>query len=244
MSERTIVEVAAVDCEVIDAGWSFATDEATAIDAHWSRRTAGNPHLFNGRVMLLHHGEVERDEAGSAAFRGACFETDFKAFMAWREFGFPPTDVRNIFSMAAIETEDGGFVLGEMAAHTAPAGQIYFPSGTPDRSDVRGGRVDIEGSALRELAEETGLGPTDIEPVPGLVLVMDRFRVCCMKRMRAAATAEVLVARIHDWLAAEAHPELTRMHIVREVGGIPTAVPDFVADYLRHMIVRREAYCG
>ena len=228
------MEVDAVDFTLTAAPWPFATEQAAAIERHWQHRTAGNPHLYNGPVLLLHSGAVEAGEVTAKVFRGACFQTDFKTFMAWREFGFPETSVRNIFSMAAIEASDGAFILGEMAPHTAPAGQIYFPSGTPDPSDVKEDRVDIEGSAARELMEETGLGSGEVSFEPGLTLVMDDVRVCCMKPVRAHVTADVLAAKLHAWLARDDRPELARMHIVRTARDILPAMPDFVVAYLEY----------
>lgn len=226
-------------CTLSEASWPYAVEEAAAIEAHWRKRRAGNPDLFDGRVLLLSEGDVVSGEAAEPVFRGTFLETDFKAFMAWREFGFPAAGVCNCFSMAALESSDGAFVLGEMAPNTAPAGQVYFPSGTPDLSDVRGIAVDIEGSAARELCEETGLDGERVTFVPGVTLVMDAVRVCCMRRVLSSDPAETLVAEIHAWLARDAKPEFSRMHIVRGTRDLVPAIPGFVAAYIRHRLGQR-----
>ena len=231
-----IESVAATDCTLIEAAWPFAHEQADAIERHWQARRLRTPDMFNGRVLVLHHGSVEGDTAGRPVFRGACFEVEFKAFLAWREFGFPGRGIRNCFSMAALEAADGAFLLGEMAPHNATAGQIYFPSGTPDRSDVVGDVVDVEGSAARELLEETGLGQDDVVFEPGLTLVSDRVRTCFMKRIRSPESADILKRRLDDWLAAQAKPELARMHVVRRVSDLTAAVPAFVAAYIAHRL--------
>ena len=94
--------------------------------------------------------------------RASYFETDFASFLAWRDWGFPDRDVFNGFGMGALRCSDGAFLLGEMADHTANAGRIYFPAGTPDLDDVKLGAVDIAGSIAREIEEETGLTPVGL----------------------------------------------------------------------------------
>ena len=71
------------------------------------------------------------------AFHTQHFSADFRAFVALRDFGFPDANVRNCFAAAALVSIDAAFVLGQMGAHTANAGRIYFPCGTPDMGDVR-----------------------------------------------------------------------------------------------------------
>ena len=169
-------------------------------------------------------------------FRGAYLETEFKAFMAWRDLGSPPAGVRNGFGMAALSSSDGAFLVGEMAPHTANAGRLYFPSGTPDPSDLRDGMVDIEGSVRRELAEETGIRPDDVAFDDGFTLVIDDARVGFMKRVRSPEPAEALSSRIHAFLRREDEPELARMHIVRSVADIGPAVQSSCAAYLRAIL--------
>ncbi|MBE7219546.1 MAG: NUDIX domain-containing protein [Caulobacteraceae bacterium] len=233
MSDHEVLPVAAVHCDVVPADWPYARDAAEHIERNWQRRLARTPQIWNGRVLLMRDGALDAG-AGRSTFRGTCFETDFKTFLGWRDAGFPPAGVRNVFSMAALEGSDGAFVLGEMAPHTAPAGQVYFPSGTPDPKDVTEGRLDLEASARRELWEETGLDPAEVDWDEGMTLVMSPIRLCCMKRAVAREPAAALVARIHAFLANDPEAELARMHIVRGQEDITPAMPAFVVAYLRH----------
>ncbi|WP_204278261.1 NUDIX hydrolase, partial [Escherichia coli] len=68
--------------------------------------------------------------------------------------------------------------------HTANAGKIYFPGGTPDLGDVVGSRVDLDGSVRRELAEETGLSPEELTIEDGFWLREDDKRTAFVKVMR------------------------------------------------------------
>ena len=103
------------------------------IDAHFAAQQREKPKLWNGRV-LLGRNPVFAGERFSASY----FETDFASFLAWRDWGFPDQDVFNGFGMGALLCSDGAFALGEMGEHTANAGRIYFPSGTPDLDDISG----------------------------------------------------------------------------------------------------------
>ncbi|WP_131195990.1 NUDIX hydrolase [Lichenihabitans psoromatis] len=234
----TLDHVDAIDCCLEPVPWLFASDHADAIDAHWATLLAALPKMFNGRVLLQHRGAVEQDDTGRRVYRGAYFEAEFKAFLAWRDFGYPMLGVRNGFAMAALRGSDGGFVLGEMGPHTANAGRIYFPSGTPDLSDLVGDRVDLDGSARRELVEETGLDPDDLDFAPGFTLLHDPVRVCCMKLVRSREPADALAARIEAALARDADPELVRIHVVRGEADMRPEMPVFVTDYMRHMFAR------
>ena len=51
-----------------------------------------------------------------------------------------------------------------MGPHTANAGRIYFPCGTPDPDDIVGKRIDLDLSVRRELKEETGLDVASSHP--------------------------------------------------------------------------------
>ena len=211
--------------------WPFARERAGEIAAHWEKLLAQKPALFDGRVMMAHRFRFDESDGGS--FASAHFEASFSSFIAWRDFGFPDMGVRNVFSMGALRSADGAFLLGEMAAHTANGGMVYFPAGTPDLSDIRDGCVDLAGSVARELREETGLDMADgvVDPVWSIVALGPR--IACMRPVTFDASADEICARVANMLAKEEQPELAGLRAVRSMAEVEALnTPDFVRAYL------------
>jgi len=232
-----IEPVDALDFKLAPGVWDFAQQRAAEIDAHWERRLAEQPRLFNGRVLMLGPHVIE-----ARVLKGTFLETDFKNFLAWREFGFPESNARNGFSMAALRGADGAFLLGEMASHTASAGAVYFPAGTPDPSDVFGDIVDLDASVRRELFEETGLQAAADEIAQGWIVTRAPGRVACMKPIRLKLSADEARAHIEAALAAEARPEFSRIHIVRSPADFTDSMPEFVCVYMAHLFERESRH--
>ncbi|MEJ2379086.1 MAG: NUDIX hydrolase [Pseudolabrys sp.] len=207
--------------------WAFAADRCAEIDAFFEKLKRDRPAVWNGRVLLLYH-QVVRD----GVFSGEFLETDYASFAAWTAWGRPPTGVRDCFGAAALLAADGAFLLGVMGPHTFHAGHIYFPCGTPDPADIDGGKVDLDFSVWRELAEETGLTAADVEAEPGWTTVADGGLIAQIKLMRARQDAESLRARILAHLSREKQPELTDIRIVRGRGDFNDAMPRYVTAFL------------
>src|SRR5262249_25788958 len=225
-----VVRLARAELRFAPRPWPFAIARRADIDAHFAGLVRERPHAFNGRVLMLHQFAVE-----DGILRGAYFETDFASFIAWRDWGWPDLSVRNCFGQAALRAADGAFVLGVMSSHTLNAGRIYFPSGTPDPKDIVGTEVDLDGSVLRELTEETGLTAKDVSLDVGWHAVLAGPRLAMLKPVRAPLSAEELRARILDHLASEAHPELSDVRIVRGRADLDDMMPEFIHDYLLEM---------
>lgn len=234
MTDVRIEPVDALDFRLVAGDWDFARERAEEIAAHWRKRAAEQPRLFNGRVLMLGPHQIEA-RGPKRVLSGAFIETDFADFLAWRELGFPPSNACNGFSMAALRAADGAFLLGEMSAHTASAGAIYFPAGTPDRQDLFGDVVDLAASVRRELFEETGLAITEVDEAPGWTIVRLRGRVACMKPMTLRLTADEARARVDAELAADRHAEFSRLHVVSHEGDFSERMPAFVRAYMRHV---------
>jgi 8-oxo-dGTP pyrophosphatase MutT (NUDIX family) len=234
-----ILEVAELDFAFEPARWGFAERQASGIAAHWAALRAAKPMLYNGRVLLLGRRALETRPDGALRLSGAYFDADYAEFIAWRDFGHPGEPIDNCFSMAALRGADGAFLLGEMAAHTLNAGNIYFPAGTPDEADIFGDRVDLEASARRELFEETGVDARETSIAPGWTVVLAPPRIACMKLMTLAIPAAEAKARIDAFLERDPHAELSRIHVVAGPGDIDEdRTPDFVAAYLRKALAQ------
>ncbi len=237
-SEPTIVRVKTIDLRLEDYDWRFAAEETTRIDAHWERLREEKPALFDGRVLLSHRVAIEEGR-----LHGACFETGYKSFLAWRDFGFPGAGVTNLFAMPALRAADGAFMLGEMNATTANAGRLYFPAGTPEPADVNPqGLVDFEANILRELEEETGLSPGDVTLDADWVVVFAQPLVACMKVARSALDATALLARFAAFNALQTDPELARLVPVYGPDDYDAkSMPDFMLRYMAYALTTAQA---
>ncbi|MHB8269561.1 NUDIX hydrolase [Bradyrhizobium sp.] len=207
--------------------WPFAIERRADIDAHFALQQAGKPKLWNGRVLLGRNPVFSGDR-----FSADYFEADFASFLAWRDWGFPDGSVFNGFGMGALRGSDGVFVLGEMAGHTANAGRIYFPAGTPDLDDLQNGMVDIPGSVAREVEEETGLTPADYRADEHWDCVDSGGAIAMIRILNVDMPGEALRAKIEANLATHISPELAAIHLVRGPADFTSAMPRFVTEFI------------
>ncbi|QCI66087.1 NUDIX hydrolase [Phreatobacter stygius] len=226
-----------LETEVSPARWTYAETHAEAIRSAWRRWTADQPAMFNGRVLLLVEGAAEGD-----LFRGRYIAVDFAEFLHFMRLGQADGSTRNAFALAGLTSADDCLLMGVMAAHTANAGKIYFPGGTPDLSDVVDGRVDLEGSLRRELTEETGLGLDEVTIEAGFWLYEDDKRLAFLKVVRSGLDAEPLRALILDRIGRDEKPELADIHVVRSRADLrPDLMPAFQLAYAEWWLARRGA---
>lgn len=227
MQFPVIQRVTALDLTLQKRPWPFADERRAEIDAHFAAQQRANPSLWNGRVLL------GRDPLFAGPRLSAnYFETDFASFLAWRDWGFPDKEIFNGFGMGALLTSDGAFVVGEMGRHTSNPGRIYFPSGTPDLDDIRGDTVDIDGSVMRELEEETGLSAKDCRADADWHCIYTGPALAMMRILRVNASGETLRARLEANLAQQDDPELVAIHLVRSRADLNAAMPRFVTAFI------------
>jgi hypothetical protein len=170
-------------------------------------------------------------------FQAGYFETDYAAFMAWRDAGHPGPVIRNGFAMAALRATDGAFLCGKMGGHTANAGKVYFAAGTPDRSDVRpDGTVDLGGSVTRELMEETGLCTEDVTVGEGWTALIETGRVAFMRPVRIDLPAQAARELMLERMTSLEDEELSDIVIVRDMADTEDHdMPPFMRRYLAHI---------
>jgi 8-oxo-dGTP pyrophosphatase MutT (NUDIX family) len=223
-----IIELDRIEIAVEPWSWKFALTQRDEIARYFAALQRERTGVWNGRVLLLH-----RYAIADRVMRGACFETDYASFIAWRDGGFPDPSVYNFFAAAAVRSADGAFLVGDMASYTAGAGQVCFPGGTPDRDDILpGGVLDIGGNLKRELLEETGLDIAELDAKPGWTMVHDRGFVALMKRIAARCGADELRARVMAHLAKEAQPEFVDMRMLRGPADLDDRMRRFHRVYL------------
>jgi len=228
------IEIAALDRTEIALepwSWRFAAERRDEIDRHFVEVQRRRPGVWNGRILLL-----QRYALAGAVLRGACFETNYANFCAWRDWKFPDPNVFNVFAAAALRSADGAFVLGEMAQSTFNAGLLTFPCGTPEPADLDAADVlDLGANLVRELMEETGLPITELKPEPGWTMVRDRCYLALVRQVVAPLDADALRARIMHDLARQQAPEFVNIRMASSQSDLDPAMPGFITAYLRHV---------
>jgi 8-oxo-dGTP pyrophosphatase MutT (NUDIX family) len=226
MTYPVVHRVTTLDLAFVPRRWPFADERRAEIDAHFAARQREKA-IWNGRVL------VARDPVfAGPRFCASYFETDFASYLAWRDWGFPDPDVFSAPGIGALRCSDGAFILGEMSGHTANAGRIYFPAGTPDLDDIRDGAVDIASNIAREVEEETGLTPADYRASGHWDCVVGEGIIALIRLLNVDLTGEQLRARIDAHLAAQAQPELCAIHLVRDIRDVTAAMPRYVAAFV------------
>lgn len=234
MTSPIIHRVTTLGLAVRPIVWPFAEERRAEIAAHFAEKQRERPKIWNGRV-LLGRDAVFADGHLSATY----FETDFASFLAWRDWGFPDKAVFNGFGMGALRASDGAFIMGEMAQHTANAGRIYFPSGTPDLDDVMEGALDIPGSVVREIEEETGLTAADYRAEPDWHCIVSGPAIAMMQVLNLEMPGDQARALIEANLAREDEPELSAIHLVRGMSDLTPTMPRFVTAFIEQQFASR-----
>jgi len=222
-----IRRVKQLELTLAPAPWAFAEQRRAEIETHFAKVREAKPEVWNGRVLLCRNPRMDGE-----TYRADYFETDFASFLAWRDWGFPDKSVFNSFGAGALRSADGAFVLGRMSDHTANAGRIYFPAGTPDPDDIVGSSVDLDLSVAREMEEEVGLKAADYDAADGWTIVETGQVVACLRPLTSRLRAVALQERIEAFLASEPLPELSGVIIVRHAADFSPAMPAFIKAFL------------
>lgn len=212
--------------------WHWAKDNRADIDRHFARMREQRPQLWNGQVLVLNRWQLD-----GAKLSGTFFQTDFASFVCHRAFGFPDPNAISCFGGGALRTACGAYLLGIMASHTANAGRVYFPAGTPDLADVReGGVVDLAGSVIKELREEAGIENGDVVISGKWHAVFAGFRIALYLGVESPDSFDTLAGKIRGHIASEKVPELSDVVAVRSRADFSPAMPAFIRAYLDAML--------
>ena len=227
-----IVRAAGCRLRVEAGGWPFAEAHAAEIEAHWQARLRESPGFFNGRIHLLTAHAFE-----NGVLTGRLIATDFKSFLFWRETGERDRTVFDAFGSALIRSRDGAVLLGRQRSGNINAGLTYLPGGFIDARDVGpDGHIDLEGSILREVAEETGLRVPLVTVRPGVIVTFTGQQISLAVELMADLDAEGLQERVRAFLISETEPELEAAVLIRSERDLEgLAMPDYARGRLENL---------
>ena len=227
LPRERMLRVEAAELAVSDEPHPYEAIHAPAVDDYWRRRTAENPALFDGRILLFSR-LVWRD----GLLTGLCHRSRFATFLHWRDRE-PDGTVEHVFGHAMPVTADDALVAVRMHGSTANAGRVYFAAGSYEPEDISDGRVDVRANMLREVGEETGidLSPLDIDST--LHAWSSNGRTTLVRRFRLDQSAEALCRKVANHVAAETDPEIVEAVVLRREGPAPEGLAPHMPPLLR-----------
>jgi 8-oxo-dGTP pyrophosphatase MutT (NUDIX family) len=227
--ETRVFSVASVELHVVDGRWEFAARHALNIDLHWQRRTAENPKFFNGVVHVL----VSYSVSDAGVFSGSFVRTDFKSFLYWRETGWGDQTVMDAFGSALILSAEGRVLLGRQRKGNLNGDLCYPPGGFIDVRDIQpDGAIDLDGSVLREIIEETGLDDRALQRLGGYVVTIVGPVLSIAVPWKSRLPETDLISEITRHIEADPDGELLSIALVDPGTVAGLAMPDYARTLL------------
>jgi 8-oxo-dGTP pyrophosphatase MutT (NUDIX family) len=209
-----ILPVDQVDVRLDPSPHPFERDNQRAIAENWQREIAAKPALFDGTVVLL----SEFGYDGGRLF-GRCHAVRYSTFMHWRKDRVGTA--AHAFAHPMLVTKDNALIAIRMGAHTVNAGRVYFAAGSFEPEDFPDGIVDPHGNMTREVLEETGLDISQARRGERHYALATERGTVIFRRYFLDENADEIAARIRDFVAGEAEPEIEEPIVIRNARDLP-----------------------
>ncbi len=221
-----ILPVEDIDVRLDPTPHPVERENAAAIAENWEREVSINPHLFDGKVALLSE-LTYRD----GRLVGRCHIVRYATFLYWRRDRNIP-GAGHAFAHAMLISSDNLLVAIRMGTHTVNAGRIYFAAGSFELEDFRDGRVDVDFNMHREVREETGIDLAEAKAGQRCYILSTQAGTVIVRRYTMPLTANDLINRINDFLAAQVQPEIAGPVVIHSAEDLP----DELAPHMRPLI--------
>lgn len=128
-----------------------------AINSYWESLIESGKTFHRGDIFCIKEIKETKNE-----LHVTLHKTDYAHFLYTKKYKMQDQyNCRAIVANGLLITNDNYIILGQMNNQTASPGRIQFIAGGIDQSDLRGNKVDIFGSLIREANEEIGLDLND-----------------------------------------------------------------------------------
>ena len=226
LPHNIILPVDEIDVRLDPSPHPFERDNKAAIAENWLREKAAKPALFDGTMALL----------SELAYRdgwltGRCHAVSYSTFLHWRNNRVTPV-AGHAFAHPMLVSRDNALIAIRMGAHTANAGRVYFAAGSFEPQDFPGGQVDLHFNMAREVLEETGLDIDQARRGKRHYALSTERGTVIFRRYYVDEDADEIAARIRDFVAGDADPEIEGPVIVRG----PNDLPDGLMPHMKSLI--------
>ncbi|MBX3531050.1 MAG: hypothetical protein KF849_10610 [Rhizobiaceae bacterium] len=216
LPQERVFNIDVLDLAVVPGPLAYEAGRTAAIDAHWTAENAGNPALFDGRIILF-----SALSLNGRRLQGVGHEARYATLLHWRG-GSDTALAQHCFAYGVLVAGDGALIAVRMGSHTANPGKVYFAAGSFEMHDVVRGRIDVDLNIRREVGEETGLDLDAADAEQGWHGWTMAGRTVVFRRYRLPEPADRLAQRVRAVVAAQTEPEIVGPVVIRKPDDLPS----------------------
>ena len=131
------------------------------IKSFWQDAVSSNPNIWDGDIVFVSNFEINDKEMIITSQK-----SNFSHYLYCERIGLDNQYAcSNLAGGCILETSDGYYVVGELAANTSYPYCLQLPGGNVDHVDIKDGKIDIYNTIIRECEEELNIQLYNTEQV-------------------------------------------------------------------------------